>query len=63
MKCGEFGIPNIVNFALVDLVYKGDNSELVLFNMYDGDDRLKDIQHANKGPKENDTKSLPIKLI
>lgn len=69
MKCGEFGVSNIVNFALVDLVYKGDMGELILFNMYYGDgkkhkgavDRLKDIQRANQGPKVNDKMIFVLK--
>ncbi len=69
MKCGDFGVPNIVNFALVDLVYKGHDGELILFNMYYGDgkkhkgavDRLKDIQCANKGPTEKDKMIFVLK--
>ncbi len=69
MKCGEFGVPNIVNFALVDLVYKGDMGELILFNTHYGDwekhegavDTLKDIQRANQGPNENDKMIFVLK--
>jgi hypothetical protein len=69
MQSGEFGVPNIPNFALVDLVYKGEDNELILFNMYYGDgkkhkgavDNLIDIQNANNGPNVKDKMIFVLK--
>jgi len=66
MRKGEVGVPSIVNFALVDLVYKKANDELILFNMFYGDgrthrgavDRLKDIRHRKHNGNNDKDKMI-----
>lgn len=73
MQHGQIGVPNIVNFSPVDLVYKGDHGELIFFHMYYGDgnkykgavdrlnERLNDFRRSNNGPHAADKMIFVLK--